>query len=57
MTLVRMLGLSVLMGTAAAGFVWFGWGLIENLMTVRRTRNPKGSPDEEAPRAETNQAA
>ncbi len=33
MTLFRILALSLLLGSALAGVVWFAWGAIQNLMT------------------------
>jgi len=51
MLLVRMIVLSLMVGFVAAGFVWFGADLIENLKTVRRRRaaGHKARARDEAP--------
>jgi len=36
MNLVRILALSLLLGTAVAGMVWFTWGVIANLAGGRK---------------------
>ncbi len=35
-----MLVLSSVAGLAVAGIVWFGWGFVENIRTVRRIPSP-----------------
>ncbi len=57
MTMLRVLGLSILIGCAAAMLVWFGWGLIANLRAMRPAP-AEPEPAEEAPpdRAKTERA-
>jgi len=49
MTLIRILGLAVLLGCSAAGLVWFLWGLAENLIAMRRPKTALDAPDDTAP--------
>ena len=46
-----IIGLSVLIGMATAGTVWYCWGLSDNLLTVGKNRKLKrqasSSPDED----------
>ena len=32
MTFATIAAISLLVGVVAAGFVWFGWGVVENLL-------------------------
>jgi len=44
MNVMTMAALSLLAGFVAAGFVWFGWGVVENLLAMR----PQRADSEEA---------
>lgn len=48
MTLIRIAALSILLGSAVAGMVWFMWGAIENLMPKRAAAEPEPAKDEKA---------
>lgn len=50
MTLMRIAGLSILLGAAAAALIWFGWGLVENLLALRRA-SQTASQEEDADNA------
>ncbi len=49
-----MLVLSSVAGLAVAGIVWFGWGFVENVRTLRRAPSPSPSvaPVEPEPESE-----
>lgn len=36
MTLIRIAALSLLLGSAVAGVIWFLWGAVENLLPQRK---------------------
>ena len=40
----EMVGISVLVGFVAMGFVWYGWGLAENVRAVMRRWAMNGGP-------------
>jgi hypothetical protein len=44
--MVRVAGLAILLGCAAAGLVWFGWGFVANVLATRRS-----APDENSTEA------
>ena len=46
METLTIVALSLLAGFVAAGFVWFGWGLAENLLTMLAARKPRGAEPE-----------
>jgi hypothetical protein len=48
MTLIRIAALSLLLGSAVAGVVWFLWGAAENLL-LRNTPEPEATRDAMAP--------
>ena len=54
MDLILMSALSLLLGIVAAGFVWYGWNLWENLNTARQNfgRFKNKSDNEEIPEDE-----
>ncbi len=53
MTLFRILALSLLLGSALAGVVWFAWGAIQNLMTRSATApTPAAAQDSKGPAKE-----
>lgn len=43
----RIIVIAIMAGVVAAGFTWFGWELIENLLALPRRR--KETPRETAP--------
>jgi len=45
MTLIRIAALSILLGSAVAGVVWFLWGAVENFRPQRAAE-----PEAEAPK-------
>ena len=48
MMLVRIVILSVLVGAMVAGLVWFGWGLLENVLHLLRQRRSSEPPNVDA---------
>ena len=50
MNSITIVVMSVLVGLVAAGFVWYGWNIVENLLVLRKTRRTmeteSPSPDE-----------
>jgi hypothetical protein len=57
MTMLRVLGLSMLAGSAATMLVWFGWALIANLSSMGRAPAADGpEADGAAERGEAEQA-
>lgn len=38
MALLRMIVLSLMVGMVAAGFTWFGWGLVANIRAAAASR-------------------
>lgn len=57
MTLLRILGLGVLLGASAAGLVWFAWGLIENVFAMWTGSPAFESEDLENAEADASEAA
>ncbi len=45
MTLIRIVALSVLLGSAVTGVVWFLWGAIENVLPQRKTAEEPAKKD------------
>lgn len=56
MTLIRIAALSILLGSAMAGTVWFLWGAIENLLP-KRAAEPEPAKDAKAPAKDAGKAA
>jgi hypothetical protein len=45
MVYVRIIFLSLLAGAAAAGFVWYAWGMIVNIGAYRRFKTESSTSD------------
>lgn len=56
MTVIRIAALSILLGSAVAGTVWFMWGAIENLLP-KRSAEPEPAKDEKAGAKDAGKAA
>jgi len=49
MIVLRIAGLATLLGIGSAGIVWFGWGVMANMLAVRAAKAlPEGEPGKES---------
>ena len=44
MSFITIFVISVLVGFVAAGFVWYGWNIVENLLALRTARKAMVAP-------------
>lgn len=51
MDLLRIIALSLLIGCVGAGFMWFGWELVENLRAAKAARSQASETNTEAEQA------
>ena len=52
MSFILMIFLAVLLGIVTTGIVWYGWGIVENLMALLkrpRTTNAEGDTENAEP--------
>lgn len=44
--MIKILFIASLAGFAVAGFVWYGWELLENIGTLRKNRQEKAAAED-----------
>lgn len=46
MSFILMIFLALLLGLVATGIVWYGWGIVENVMAFLNRPRPKSADDD-----------
>jgi hypothetical protein len=49
MTLVRIAAFALLLGVAVSGVVWFGWGIVAQLIGGKSAAEPTEAPEDAKP--------